>query len=511
MLSRIRCSAEALGLHQENNNTATPYQPLTISELFEQQVRLRPDSIAVMHGAEFLTYRDLDGLANGLAYQLRECGVEPRHVVGVSFDRSFELIIALLAVSKCGATYLPFDMAWPQDVVAGVLRRCGSRHVLVRSGSRSSVPATTDTVIEFERATVRPAAGNHRSVASPDDVAYISFTSGTTGLSKGVQISHRSIGRLVLNARYAELGPGASVLHTSPAAFDAATFEIWGPLLTGGTCVLYPGRTVSISGLRSALREGDVNCVFLTTALFNITVEDAPGILDRVELAYKRYGPGRLVHMYGPTECTTFATYFVINEMPSPISPLPIGGPIQNTRVYVVRDDVLCAAGEIGEILLAGPGLSVGYIGDDAMTQTSFEELEIAGARERIYRTGDYGYLLQSGELVFDGRIDDQVKINGFRIELSEVSRVIAGHPKVTQTYLTVSDGPAGERLMLAFVVASDGEADANEIRQYVAARLPKYMVPAVVYYCESLPLLSTGKVDRRALIRRHNKARDTN
>lgn len=519
MRKRIRCPVEALAIHSQVNNTAASYPALTISELFEQQVVLGGDSCALVCGRQRLTYREVNRLANGLADGLIDHGVRPGHTVGVCLDRSIDLIVALIAITKCGATYLPFDANWPHDVLADILSRTRCRLALTRSDLKSSESLSRADVMTPRWDELPVIEENPEVRHTADGVAYINFTSGTTGVSKGVQISHRSVSNLVLNPRYARLGPGVSVLHMSPTAFDAATFEIWGPLLTGGTCVLYPRRAVSFSELRALLAAGEVNCVFLTTALFNVIEEDAPDILANVEsilfggeaysarhvgLAYEYYGPDRLTHVYGPTECTTFATYHAIDEKPSPQSPLPIGRPIQNTKVYVVRDDVLCAAGEIGQILLAGPGLSVGYVGEDAMTRSLFVDLDIAGEHERVYMTGDYGYLSPSGEIVFEGRVDDQVKVNGFRIELAKVSLVLGEHPNVRQSYLTVSDESAGEKVVLAFVVPRADSIDSSEIRRYLGSRLPQYMVPGVVYFCDSLPLLATGKVDRKTLVARH-------
>jgi D-alanine--poly(phosphoribitol) ligase subunit 1 len=524
MAQRISCSAEALSIHRQINQTVAPYPDLTIAELFERQVLSRGNSPAVICGGELLSYRDINSLANGLARRLASLGIKPGHVVGVCLDRSIDLIVTLIAIAKCGAAYLPFDAAWPADATADVLCRSRSTHVVAGKGGSFPKSAGGCRLIEVDRRLLLPEGDNPQVERSATGIAYINFTSGTTGLSKGVQIGHRSIGRLVLNSRYARLGPGASVLHMSTTAFDATTFEIWGPLLTGGTCVLYPSRTVGIPGLRALLGTGDVNCVFLTTALFNVIVEEAPDVLEpvrsvlfggeaysarHVALAFTFYGPGRLVHMYGPTECTTFATYYVIDEMPTSTSPLPIGRPIQNTKVYVVRDGVLCGPGEIGQIMLAGPGVSLGYVGDGSATKRSFGDFDIAGDRHRVYITGDYGYLSDSGELIFEGRIDDQVKVNGFRIELPQVSRVMSEHPGVRQSYLTVSDGPAGEKVLIAFAVPRDPTIDSNEIRQYLVSRLPKYMVPVVVHLLESLPLLATGKVDRRALVNVHQQWSD--
>ena len=218
--------------------------------------------------------------------------------------------------------------------------------------------------------------------------------------------------------------------------------------------------------------------------------------------ALKRYGPGRVVHVYGPTECTTFATYFPVDRMPDAMTELPIGRPIQNTRLYLVDEKGLCSPSVLGEIMLAGPGLSPGYLGGDETSNAAFVDYEIQGRTERVYRTGDYGYLLDSGEVVFAGRRDDQVKVNGFRIKLAELSHTVAGHPNVKQSYVTVGEGRTGERVVYAFVVPVDGDIPTGELREYIRARLPAYMLPSIFCCSERLPLTASGKVDRQALLR---------
>jgi D-alanine--poly(phosphoribitol) ligase subunit 1 len=229
--------------------------------------------------------------------------------------------------------------------------------------------------------------------------------------------------------------------------------------------------------------------------------------LTHVERAVRRYGHGRVVSVYGPTECTTFATYYPVPD-PLPDCPaLPIGLPIQNTRLFLLNDDGLCAPGAPGEVCLAGPGLSPGYLGMPEATREHFVECEIDGVRELLYRTGDRGYFLDDGNVVFQGRLDDQVKINGHRIEIGEVSHHIDRHSGVKQCYVTVVGTDAGEKTLVAFVVPRGPECTPESVRRYLRERLPGYMVPAVIHLRDALPLSATGKVDRGALISAHVSA----
>lgn len=518
-MEQLKTSAEALAIHARLNDSAAPSPASSVQVLFEQRVEENGTAPAVAYRDETLSYQEVNQLANGLAERLRCTGVAPGDTVGVCVERSVELIIALLAIIKCGGVYLPFDAGWPDETLLGVFGDAHCQLILARTAEnlRERIPGCR--LLEVDRRDLGACDANPVVPVAGDAIAYVNFTSGTTGAPKGVQIRHRSISNLVVNPFYADLGAHSVVMQLSPATFDAATFEIWGALLNGGCCVLYSSRFLRFSELKRVIEQWRVNCIFLTTALFNAIVDEASDTLDSVRTilfggeaysdqhvrsAVKRYGAGRCVHVYGPTECTTFATYYRVDEMPTYASELPIGRPIQNTRLYLVNDGSLCGPGQAGEILLAGAGVSPGYLNDLPANRGRFAELEIDGTRERFYRTGDCGYLLESGDVIFKGRLDDQVKVNGFRIELSRVSRVIGEHPDVKHTYVTVTDGVAGERMLLAFVVPEDGGCDVRQIRESLRRRLPSYMVPAMVYSCERLPLLATGKVDRRALLARH-------
>jgi D-alanine--poly(phosphoribitol) ligase subunit 1 len=540
-LRRVNASEAALAVHRLINGTAADYpRDASVPALFEQRARLRPDAPAVEHGRRTVGYGQLDRLANGLARDLLARGLPPGSTVGVCLDRSPELIVALLAVLKCGGCYLPFDAAWPDERLHGLLADADCHWVLTdrapelagRLDGRRVVPVAEHTLTESE-------PGPDVEVA-PDAIAYINFTSGSTGRPKGVPIRHRSVNRLVSGARYARLGEGSRLLQLAPVTFDAATFEIWGALLTGGTCVLYPDARLSLSKLGRVLRESRVNVLFLTTALFNSVVDEAPDALARVGTvltggerasvprmaeAVRRYGPGRLVHVYGPTEATTFATYHPVDALSADAPELPIGRPIQNTRLYVIDrdgaaasegddesendgesavDGELCGPGRAGEICLAGDGLSPGYLGMPELTAELFVDREIDGVGERLYRTGDYGELRADGTLVFHGRRDDQVKVNGYRIELGEIAHHLDRHPAVRRSFVTA--GARGEKPVWAFVVTDDPACTAQVLRAHLRGLLPAFMVPARVQLCETLPLTATGKIDRDALLAAHTR-----
>jgi len=498
------------------NQTTAPFpSESSVKELFEACAARRPDSVAVVQDDRCMSYHDLNQRANALATELRHRGLGLGDVASVCVDRSPELVVTLVAILKCGAAYLPFDSGWPDERIAGLLNDANCKRLLTDRPETLAARFPTCDVIPVTQAAPDGDIPNPDLLVPPTAIAYINFTSGSTGRPKGVPIQHRSIARLVFGARFAPLDQTARLLHLAPVSFDAATFELWGALLHGGTCVLYPPRFVRLSELKRVIDEHAISALFLTSALFNTVVDDAPDTLDQVRTilvggealspkhirrGLDRYGPGRLVNGYGPTECTTFATYYPIREVGAEEISLPIGRPIQNTRVYVVDGDRLCPPGQTGELLIGGPGLSPGYLAAPDITHDRFAEYEIDGRQERLYRTGDLAYLRADGELVFQGRRDSQVKVNGFRIELAEISHHLDKHPQVRQSYVTTVENATGETTLLAFVVLSHDSGTTAAIQSFLKTKLPGYMIPRLCPR-QALPLSPTGKVDHATLL----------
>jgi amino acid adenylation domain-containing protein len=518
--AKLGGTAKAIELHRLINDTDLPYPAdRSVVELFEDSARRHADRVAVVHGSRRITYAELGCMANCLAATLRAHGVEPGDAVGVCAKRTPELIATLIAVLKCGAAYLPVSAEWPRERTSDLFGQANVRVLATDQPARHEGRFPGLSIVPVQQAArSSPDAGLAAPALtiSPDAIAYINFTSGSTGRPKGVPIRHRSIARLVFNASYARLDQDSVLLQHSPVTFDAATFEVWGALLHGGTCVLYPAEFLRFSRLKRVLDAEGVTVLFLTTALFNSVVDEAPATLDQVGTvltggeahslkhigrALERYGPDRIVSVYGPTEATTFATYHPVRSLAADETALPIGVPIQNTRAYVVEESRLCGPGEVGEVWLGGPGLAPGYLGLPQATRERFIECEVDGCAERLYRTGDRAYLRADGVLVFQGRLDDQVKVNGFRIELGEVAHHLDAHPEVRQSYVTVVEDPAAGKALVAFVVPQRADCDVAGIKAYLDGRLPAFMVPNRIRLCESLPLSPTGKVDRNALL----------
>ncbi|MFF8911090.1 amino acid adenylation domain-containing protein [Streptomyces olivaceoviridis] len=520
-MESVTFSPTALAIHSEFNRTTTPYpRDSSMQKLFECWARRRPDAAAVIQGTREISYRDLNRLANGLAGRLADVGVGRGVTVGVCMPRSPEMLVVLLGVLKSGGTFLPLDHEWPDERLRHVVTDAGC-HVLIgdRSGeiARRVESAAENQFLALDAGPPAACDVDPPCTTTAESIACVYYTSGSTGRPKGVPILHRGLNRLPYITALGPMNEHSRILQLGSLTFDMAASEIWGALLGGGTLVMYPAEPVSLSRLREVIQAGRVNLVQLPTALFNLIVDEAPEILDSVTTiavggeaqsrrhmvkALRAYGPGRVSNFYGPTESTCVATCYPVDELPRDDIPFPIGRPLQNTRLYVVADDArrLCGPGEAGELCLAGDGLAAGYLGPADLTSEHFVHRDVAGREERLYRTGDRGYLLPSGDVVFVGREDDQVKVNGFRVELAEISHHLDAHPSVKRCYVTVRD-VGGYKSLLAFVIPDDHTVSSADLRGHLTEVLPSYMVPAQVHLRGAFPLTSHGKVDRRALL----------
>jgi amino acid adenylation domain-containing protein len=349
------------------------------------------------------------------------------------------------------------------------------------------------------------------------DAAYIVYTSGSTGEPKGVVVPHRGVVRLVKETDYLQLGPEDRVAQGSNASFDAATFEVWGSLLNGGCLVGIPREVLLDAGRYGAyLRETGVTALFMTTALFNqFSHADAGAFggmravlfggeavdVGAVRRVLSAGGPERLLHVYGPTESTTFASWHEVGEIAGEAVTVPIGGAVSNTQLYVLGDRrELLPVGVEGELYIGGDGLALGYLNQAELTAEKFVTSPFAEG-ERLYRTGDRVRWNSSGSLEFVGRIDGQVKLRGYRIELGEVEQALLGQPGVREGLVLCREDSPGEKRLVGYVVAESGaELRPEGLRSGLKERLPDYMLPSALVLLEGLPLTPNGKVDRGAL-----------
>ncbi|HEX9033656.1 MAG TPA: amino acid adenylation domain-containing protein, partial [Streptosporangiaceae bacterium] len=504
------------------NRTRAAYPAdATIPALFAAQVVSNPDATAMVSGTSSVTYAELDRRSNALAWLLRRRGVGADTPVGVAIERGPDLVAALLAVLKAGGAYLPIDTGSPAPRVAAMIAAADVRLVLVTAATAAAMPELAGTAMIGVDSEPLPAADERLAppdVSHPLSLAYISFTSGSTGVPKGVAVPQRAVIRLISDPTFASLGPGERLLHLAPVAFDASTLEIWGGLLTGGTVVVAPPGPLGLSDIAALLRTAEVTVAWLTAGLFHQLAEtdiDAiagvPLVLAggdvlnpdtvRAVLAARRGRP--LVNGYGPTENTTFTACHVMTD-PSQAGPtVPIGRPIQHTTVQVLDERGRPAPiGVAGELHAGGDGLARGYTGNAAATARAFVP-DPSGIGTRLYRTGDLARWRADGTLEFVGRVDDQVKIRGFRVEPGEVAAVLRAHPGVRESVVVVA-GEGAQRHLIGYVTPADGVEPGtlrpSLLRDFVASRLPDYLVPAGFLAVDRLPLNANGKVDRAAL-----------
>ena len=506
------------------NRTATRYpRDRTIGELFADQVRTRPQAPALTYGEASLAYRGLDRVANAVAGRLLRLGVGPDVRVALNLDRDAALIVAMLAVVKAGGAYVPLDPSHPPLRLRQIVDNSGSVAVLSRSGSPVDAVPFDIPVVDVDDvltgAVARDSAYDDAPAASahPDNLAYVMYTSGSTGEPKGICTTHRNVVRLVRATNYFTLAPGDRVSQISNAAFDAATLEIWGALLNGGHLIGFDRATVlTASRLAGALRAGAIHTVIAAAPLFHQVVASDPRAFasaaqlviggdtmdpKRAREVVELGGPA-LTNGYGPTESTSLATTYRITSVPADATRVPIGAPISNTRVYVL-DDLLRPQpiGVAGGLYIGGDGLARCYLGAPRLTADRFRPDPFGPAGERMYGTGDMARWLPDGVVDFLGRADLQVKVRGFRIELSEIDATVLLHPAVTEAVTVAHGETAEDRRLACFYVGTPGGAPTPaDLTGIARAHLPDYMVPGRFIRLDELPKNANGKLDRRRL-----------
>ena len=478
----------------------------SLPELFAQQVKSRPDAIAVVDGEHSITYAELDERSNRLAHWLRTRGVGAEARVGVLLDRGHELVTAVLAVLKAGGAYVPISPGHPRERQRDML-----------ADAEASVVVTRE---EVHRATSHGPVHTPPVKVASRALAYVLFTSGSTGRPKGVMVEHRSVLRLICNTDYVDFGPDERIAQVADPSFDAFTFEVWGALLHGGTLCVIPTDAILTPGrLGQAVAAHRVTTMFLTSALFTEVMADNPDSFaglrnllvggDTVSVSRARQlvesewpvRPARLVNGYGPTETTTFAVCGLIDSVPADATSVPIGKPIANTSCYVLDVDLKPVPdGTAGELFIGGPGVARGYAGRPEETAERFlPDPFTQGDDARMYRTGDMVRHRVEGVLEFLGRVDNQVKIRGYRVELGEVEAALGQHPDTRQLAVVVDETTGTRRLVAHVVPVVPGTTPAG-MREFLVGRLPEWMIPAVYVVSADLPLTTSGKVDKAAL-----------
>ncbi|MFI7136094.1 amino acid adenylation domain-containing protein [Nonomuraea sp. NPDC050153] len=497
----------------EWNSTDAEVPPATLTQLFEARVAAVPDAVAVVGDGVELSFAEVDGRANRLARLLVGRGVGVESVVGVCLERGVDLVVALLAVLKAGAAYLPVDPDYPVERMAYLVEQTGAACVIASAGVGLPAGAVRVEVEDAAGLSGEPLTEDERGGAlDGGNAAYVMFTSGSTGRPKGVVVPHAGVvNRLVWMQERLRLAAGERVLQKTSFGFDVSVWEFFWPLLWGGVLVLArPGGHRDAAYLAELIRSARVSVAHFVPSMLEVFLAE-PAASGCTGLRWvvcsgealpahvvRRFsevldGVG-LENYYGPTEASIDVTAWRC----VPGESVPIGRPVANTRVFVL-DEFLrpVPPGVVGELYLAGIQLARGYAGRAGLSAGRFVACPF-GAGERMYRTGDRVSWSAGGELMFAGRADDQVKIRGFRVEPGEVSTVLAACPGVGQVAVVAREDAPGDVRLVAYVVPA--MADAETVRRFAAERLPEYMVPSAVVGLDALPVSVNGKLDRRAL-----------
>ncbi len=501
------------------NATAVPVPDATVTGLFAARARRVPDAVAVVDGEAVLSYRFLAGAAARLAGRLAQAGAGPESVVAVLVPRSAGMVTAVLGVLWAGAAYLPLDPGYPPGRISFMLADAQAVALVSTRQAADALPAAPagplPVILDDPGLAVPAEPGSSPPVrVRPGAAAYVMYTSGSTGMPKGVVATHGGVAGLACDRRWRD-GHDRVLVH-SAQVFDAVTYELWVPLLAGGTAVLAPPEELDVAALAALVTAESVTGLWLTAALFSMVAAMAPGCLATTAQVWtggeEPSGPAvarvlaecpgtTVVNGYGPTEATTFATCYPV---PGPVpGPVPIGRPMDNTRVFVLDGGLgLMPDTVAGELYVAGDGLARGYLNRPGLTGERFVACPFGPPGARMYRTGDLARW-QDGQLVFSGRADEQVKVRGFRVELGEITTVLAAHPRVGQAVVIAREDTPGLKQLVGYVVPASGDDSAEDgdgLREYLAGRLPEFMVPAAVVVLDALPMTVNGKLDTAAL-----------
>ncbi|WP_244237808.1 non-ribosomal peptide synthetase, partial [Corallococcus llansteffanensis] len=498
------------------NATASDFpRTSTLPEVFSQVVARFPDKVAVESGDAHLTYRQLDTRANRLAHHLRGLGVATDSRVALAVERSLELVVGLVAILKAGGAYVPLDPSYPRERLIAMVADARPGVLVTTHALLPKLPEGLATVVLDEVSLDDLPTHALPPAALPNSLAYVDFTSGSTGRPKGVGTPHSAVLRTLFGAGYTHFGPEETFLLLAPLSFDASTFEVWGALLHGSRLVVMPPQPPSLEELGAVLQRSGVTTLWLTSGLFTQMVDGhLEGLRsvrhlltggDVVSAPHARRVVETLrvpvINGYGPTESTVFATTFHLTDAAHTGASLPIGRPLGNTRVYVLdAHGQPVPVGVPGELFIGGEGLARGYVEQPALTAERFVPDAFCGQPgARLYRTGDQARWSAQGTLEFLGRLDAQVKLRGYRIELPEVEAALLRHPEVREAVVLVREDAPGDKRLVGYVTTPHA-LDTALLRAFLQQRLPEYMVPSALVRLDVLPLTAQAKVDRKAL-----------
>ncbi len=499
----------------EWNNTTTEYpHDKCIHQLFEEQVERSPDAVAVVFEEEQLTYRELNTRANQLAHYLRSLGVGTEVLVGICVERSIEMIVGLLGVLKAGGAYVPLDIKYPQERLAFMLSDAQVPVLLTHSRLLTQLTKHSAQVICLDTdwdAIGKQSSENLQTIVLPKYKAYVLYTSGSTGRPKAVIIEHRStVAFLSWATKVFTAKDFAGVLAATSICFDLSVFELFAPLSCGGKVILVEN-ALALPSFAATEQVTLVNTVPSAIAQL-LRIDGIPASVRTINLAgeplakklvqqlYQNTNIQQVFNLYGPSEDTTYSTFSLIQPEDNIVS---IGRPIANTQIYILDSHLKpLPIGIPGELYISGAGLARGYLNRPDLTDEKFISNPFSNeSGSRLYKTGDLARYLPDGNIEYLGRIDNQVKIRGFRIELGEIEAALSQHPVVRETVVIARENSAGDKQLVAYLVPHQEPAPTNsDLRHFLKAQLPDYMMPSAFVVLEALPLTPNGKVDRRAL-----------
>jgi len=499
----------------EWSGRTTPYpRDKALGPLFLETAERYADRPALVQSSRSITYRQLRANAVLVAQKLRDYAVHPGQRVGLAADSSPEMIAGLLGIVLAGAVYVPIDADDPKDRICFLIDDAKVDVVVADAACATACEGMGRNLLVLDPLDVFATPMDFQSPPTrPTDPVYLLYTSGSTGTPKGVVVPHRGVARLVRDTDFMEFRPDEVFLQAAPLGFDASTFEIWGPLLNGGSLVLPPMDSPGLADIAALVRDYKVTTLWLTAGLFQVMVddhlEDLAGLrhllaggdvlpATQVRQVLKRFPGVQLINGYGPTENTTFTACHTVEAADLEKSSIPIGRPIANTFIRILdRDGRTAPIGVHGEIITGGAGLALEYLNNKALTAEKFMMRD----GERFYRTGDLGRWRMDGTIEFFGRIDQQVKVRGYRIEPGEVEAVVQSHPAVGQCKVAVRGETVGEKILVAWVKpVSVAKVDVPELKKYLAERLPAHLRPDAIVLLNMMPLTSSGKIDTKAL-----------
>lgn len=503
-----------INIYSELNNTDSSFTIKdSIPKIFESIVDQHKARIALRYQEQTFTYEEVNKISNRIGNFLLSRKLKGKNI-GIFLERSPEVYFSIIGILKCGGAYVPLDPSYPVDRLNFMVKDADvdfiitSRNLLVKN----KMDFEGADILYIEDILQNNLQDTNLNIdSSPIDLAYIMYTSGSTGLPKGVRICHQGIIRLVINPNYIEISKNDVFLQFAPITFDASTFEIWGSLLNGAELVIFPNNNGTLEEFENIINRNQVSISWFTSGLFNQMVDNTITAFknmrwvltggdivskNHINALLKKY-KCTVINGYGPTENTTFTCCYKITEpLPDHVNSVPIGKPISNTQIYVLDKNLKeVGIGETGELYTGGLGLALGYQNRDDLNSKSF----ISYHNKILYKTGDFVKILPDLNLEFVGRIDNQLKIRGFRIETDEIKYQLNSHPNIKDSLIEVVTSDSGHKSLVAYFMVA-GDVETSTIGSYLSSKLPAYMTPDILIPVTEFPLTQNGKVDRKAL-----------